>query len=200
MNFLSHAFLAGENPALIIGGVAGDWIKGHLPGALPADLAQGATLHRAIDTYSESSAGFRRSRTRVSAGRRRYAGVLVDMFYDHLMARHWESLHHQPLNEYCERVYGLIRERLHELPADSHLAMDYMAREDWLGSYARIEGIAAVLVRMSRRARQPNPLVNGEEEFLLDPDGFTGDFHDWLADIRDFTRRWRMERSLSCGE
>lgn len=200
MNFLSHAFLAGESPALIIGGVAGDWIKGHLPGALPADLAQGAALHRAIDTWSESNDAFRRSRTRVSAGRRRYAGVLVDMFYDHLMARHWSSLHHQPLAEYCGRIYGLIRERLHELPADSHLAMDYMAREDWLGSYAHIEGIAAVLVRMSRRARQPNPLANGEAEFLADAAGFTSDFHDWLADIRSYTRQWRQDRSPAAGD
>ena len=196
MNFLSHAFLAGETSALIVGGVAGDWIKGHLPGALPADLAQGAALHRAIDTYSETNDAFRRSRTRVSSGRRRYAGVLVDMFYDHLMARHWSSLHHQPLDEYSERVYGLIRERLHELPTDSHMAMDYMAREDWLGSYARIEGIAAVLVRMSRRARQPNPLSNGEEEFLADTQGYENDFHEWLADIRVFTRRWREDRAI----
>jgi acyl carrier protein phosphodiesterase len=200
LNFLSHALLAGESPALIVGGVAGDWIKGHLPGTLPADLAQGAALHRAIDTFSETNPAFRRSRSRVSAERRRYAGVLVDMFYDHLMATHWSAVHHQPLQDYCERVYRLIRERLPDLPETSHLAMDYMAREDWLGSYARIEGIADVLVRMSRRARQPNPLVNGEEEFLSDASGFTADFHEWLADTRRFARTWRTEHELASGD
>lgn len=200
MNFLSHAFLAGKTPALIVGGIAGDWIKGHLPGTLPADLAQGAALHRAIDTWSESNDAFRRSRSRVSAIRRRYAGVLVDMFYDHVMARHWPDLHHQPLGEYSARVYRLIRERRQDLPADSHLAMDYMAQEDWLGSYARIEGIAAVLVRMSHRARQPNPLAHGEEEFLADAEGYADDFHEWLADIQEFTRRWRAERAITSGD
>lgn len=191
MNFLAHALLAGDAPALIVGGVAGDWIKGHLPGTLPADLAKGVALHRAIDSYSESHPAFRRSRARVSAERRRYAGVLVDVFYDHLLAKNWAAAgHQQPLHEYCEAVYRLIRNRLNELPISSHAALTLMAREDWLSSYARIEGIADVLVRMSRRARQPNPLANGEQEFLADVDGFTGDFNAWLDDTREFCQRW----------
>src|SRR5512146_2863292 len=111
MNFLAHALLAGDVPALIVGGVVGDWIKGPLPGALPGDLARGVALHRAVDAFSETHPAFRRSRSRVSAERRRYAGVLVDIFYDHLLARDWAAIHRQPLQEYCRTVYALIRER-----------------------------------------------------------------------------------------
>ncbi|MGB8409334.1 MAG: hypothetical protein WCE58_05455, partial [Gallionella sp.] len=101
LNFLAHAFLAGDDPALIVGGVIGDWIKGSLPGALPDDLARGVALHRAIDSFAESQPSFRRSRSRISVDRRRYAGVLVDVFYDHLLAQNWATLHHRPLDEYC---------------------------------------------------------------------------------------------------
>jgi len=87
MNFLAHAVLAGDDPALIVGGVVGDWIKGLLPGALPADLAHGVALHRAIDSHAETHPAFQRSRNRVSPARRRYAGILVDIYYDHLLAR-----------------------------------------------------------------------------------------------------------------
>jgi acyl carrier protein phosphodiesterase len=191
MNFLAHALLAGEAPALIVGGVVGDWIKGHLPAGLPDDLARGAALHRAIDHFAETHPAFCRSRTRVSPARRRYAGVLVDVFYDHLLAQNWATIHPQPLHEYCETVYDLIEARLPDLPADSHPALKLMAQEDWLTSYAQIEGIADVLARMSRRARQPNPLLHGEQELLADVEGFTGDFHDWLADTREFCRQWR---------
>lgn len=193
MNFLAHALLAGDVPALIVGGVVGDWIKGPLPGVLPGDLAKGVALHRAIDSFSESHPAFRRSRSRVSLGRRRYAGVLVDVFYDHLLARNWAAISDRPLDEYCEAVYRLIKDRLHELPASSHTALALMANEDWLTSYAKIEGIADVLARMSRRARQPNPLANSELEFLADVDGFTGDFHSWLDDTSEFCRRWLTE-------
>lgn len=191
MNFLAHALLAGEAPALIVGGVAGDWIKGNLPAGLPSDLARGVALHRSIDHFAESHPAFCRSRNRVSPARRRYAGVLVDVFYDHLLARNWSAMHGQPLQEYCESVYGMIRDRLNDLPASAHSALALMAKEDWLSSYAQIESIADVLLRMSRRARQPNPLAQGELEFLADVDGFTGDFYEWLDDTRKFYRAWQ---------
>jgi acyl carrier protein phosphodiesterase len=190
LNFLAHALLAGSHPPLIVGGVVGDWIKGPLPGTLPDDLAQGVALHRAIDTFAESHSAFRRSRARVSAPRRRYAGVLVDVFYDHLLARNWADIDQRPLDEYCAAVYRLIDARLGDLPAASHHALALMAREDWLTSYAQIEGIASILHRMSRRARQPNPLAEGEQEFLADVEGFSADFHAWLADAQAFCRPW----------
>ncbi|MBI3479387.1 MAG: DUF479 domain-containing protein [Nitrosomonadales bacterium] len=193
MNFLAHALLAGDDPALIVGGVVGDWIKGGLPGALPDDLARGVALHRAIDSHAETHPAFRQSRARVSTTRRRYAGVLVDIFYDHLLARHWAALHHhQPLEVFCASVYGLIEERMHQLPETSHLALRMMAREDWLSSYADIDGITDVLARMSRRARQPNPLLSGEQEFLADVEGYTRDFHAWLEDTRAYCVQWRL--------
>jgi acyl carrier protein phosphodiesterase len=85
----------------------------------------------------------------------------------------------------------LIRERLSDLPASAHPGLMLMAKEDWLTSYAHIEGIADVLARMSRRARQPNPLLQGEQEFLADVDGFADDYNEWLADTREFCREWR---------
>jgi acyl carrier protein phosphodiesterase len=193
LNFLAHALLANDDPDLIVGGVVGDWIKGHLPGSLPDDLAKGVALHRAIDSFAESQPDFRRSRARISADRRRYAGVLVDVFYDHLLAQNWSAIHHRPLDEYCASVYRLIHARLIDLPVSSHPALTLMAQEDWLSSYAKIEGIADVLVRMSRRARQPNPLASGEQELLADIDGFTSDFYLWLHDTREFCHRWKEQ-------
>lgn len=193
MNFLAHALLAGDASALIVGGVIGDWIKGPLPGVLPDDLAKGVALHRAIDSFVESNPAFRRSRSRISVDRRRYAGVLVDVFYDHLLARNWAAIHNQPLHEYCEAVYRLIKDRLNDLPVSSRPALTLMAEEDWLTSYEQIEGIADVLARMSRRARQPNPLANGEQEYLADIDGFTSDFYVWLDDTREFCQQWLVK-------
>ncbi len=191
MNFLAHALLAGDSPALIVGGVVGDCIKGTLPGVLPHDLAQGVALHRAIDEFAESHPAFCRSRRRVSTQRRRYAGVLVDVFYDHLLAKHWTEKHHRPLDEYCNEVYRHIQDRLHDLPSSSHPALNMMAQEDWLSSYTHIEEIADVLSRMSRRARQPNPLVNGEHEFLANVEGFTTDFYEWFDDAKVFCEQWK---------
>jgi acyl carrier protein phosphodiesterase len=190
MNFLAHAFLAGDDPALIVGGVIGDWIKGPLPGMLPADLARGVALHRAIDSHAETHAAFRASRARISPARRRYGGVVVDILYDHLLAGRWHELHPQPLDAYCAQVYRLIGARLDDIPAGAHFALKLMADEDWLASYRHLDGIADVLARMSRRARQPNPLLHAEEEYLGDPASYDLDFNDWLVDAQRFVGQW----------
>jgi acyl carrier protein phosphodiesterase len=190
LNFLAHALLAGDDPALVVGGVAGDWVKGVLPAGLPPDLARGVALHRAIDSHAESHPAFCRSRTRVSPQRRRYAGVLVDIYYDHLLASEWLSHHHQSLGEFSAAVYRQIEARIDELPADAPRVMRLMAEQDWLSSYAGMEGIADVLARMSRRIRQPNPLAGGEQELLADMEGFRGDFRHWLADARAHCEQW----------
>lgn len=190
MNFLAHAYLAGDDPALIVGGIVGDWIKGPLPGALPADLARGVALHRAIDSHAETHPAFCRSRARMSPARRRYAGVLVDIFYDHLLARDWAQHHDAALAAYCAEVYRLIDERLIDLPEPARHVLRLMASEDWLQSYAEIDGITDVLRRMSRRARQPNPLAGGEEELLVALAGFGEDFREWLGDAQGLVVEW----------
>lgn len=194
MNFLAHAMLSGETPALIVGGVAGDWVKGALPGSLPPDLARGVALHRAIDAYAENNAAFCRSRMRVSQPRKRYAGILVDIFYDHLLARDWENVHHRPLHDYCAGVYQMIEARMDELPPDAHHALRLMASQDWLSSYATMEGIADVMRRMARRVRHPEMMEHSEQELVEHLEGFTEDYREWLADITVFCRDWR-ERS-----
>jgi acyl carrier protein phosphodiesterase len=193
VNFLAHALLAGDTPALVVGGVVGDWIKGPLPGSLPADLARGVALHRAIDSHAETHPAFRQSRARMSAARRRYAGVLVDVFYDHLLASAWDDLHPRPFAEYRAGVYRQVAGRLAELPPHSHFALELMAEQDWFLSYAHVEGIADVLARMSRRARRPNPLAGGEAELLADAAGFRADFQTWLVDARVFAQEWQSE-------
>jgi acyl carrier protein phosphodiesterase len=191
LNFLAHALLAGDDSALVVGGVIGDWIKGALPAGLPPDLARGVALHRAIDSHAESHPAFCHSRSRVSPQRRRYAGVLVDIYYDHLLARDWAAHHPTPLKTFNAGVYRRIEARLDDLPAEAQRVMRLMASEDWLSSYAHMDGIADVLARMSRRARQPNPLHGGEAELLADREGFQRDFRHWLADARDFAEQWR---------
>jgi acyl carrier protein phosphodiesterase len=199
MNFLAHALLAGDDPALVVGGVVGDWIKGPLPGRLPPDLARGVALHRAIDSHADTHPAFRRSRARVSPARRRYAGVLVDIFYDHLLAREWAQLHPRPFAEYRHDVYRQVAERFADLPLDSHYALTLMASEDWFHGYARIDGIADVLARMARRARRPNPLAGGEDEFLVDAEGFREDFLDWLPAATAFVGQWRSASFAGSG-
>jgi acyl carrier protein phosphodiesterase len=100
MNFLAHALLAGDDPALVVGGVVGDWIKGPLPAGLPPDLARGVALHRAIDSHAETHPAFRRSRARVSPR----AGAMPACWWTSSTTTCWRATGrrctHQPFAEF----------------------------------------------------------------------------------------------------
>lgn len=190
VNFLAHVFLADHTPALRVGGLVGDFVKGPLPAGLPADLARGVALHRAIDAFAEGHPAFRTSRARVSPVRRRWAGVLVDIYYDHLLARDWPAWHATSLADFTAAVYAEGHARLAELPADCAWILPRMREQDWLGAYANLAGIALTLRRMAARVKRENPLAGAEEELLADAAGFAADCTAFLADARDFARDW----------
>ena len=196
MNFLAHAFLAGPQEANRLGGLMGDFVKGLLPAGLSPELAAGVALHRRIDSYAETHPAFCRSRARVSGDRRRYAGIMVDLFYDHFLARHWTQYHGESLADFSDEVYRLLARRAGQLPARLLALAPYMASEDWLGSYAQVAGIAVALDRMAEhRLRQPNPLAGAADELVADYAGFEADFFVFLPDAMDIAGTPRPSRS-----
>jgi acyl carrier protein phosphodiesterase len=195
MNFLAHAWLAGPEEAYRLGGLLGDFIKGPVPDNLPPGVAEGVRLHRAIDTYADSHPAFRASRSRVSPMRRRVAGIMVDMFYDHFLARHWTDYHvGEALEDFTARQYALLASQGPDLPARIARILPAMRADDWLASYREVEAVAAALDRMATRLTRINPLPGGGEELLAHYPGFEGDFRVFMADAWQFADDWRRSR------
>lgn len=185
MNFLAHAWLAGEGTEDRLGAMIGDFVKGPLPGDLPAGLAAGVELHRRVDSYADDHPAFRRSRERVSRERRRYGGIMVDMFYDHFLALHWSRFSPQPLEAYAATLYAQAETHLQSLPGRFHRTLVYMRDENWLLSYREPSAIAVTLDRLAEyRLRQPNRLGGGGAELLEDYLGYEADFFEFIADAR----------------
>lgn len=198
MNYLAHLLLAGAEDTDRLGALMGDFVKGPLPGALNADLAAGVMLHRRIDSFADAHPAFHRSRCRISAQRRRYGGILVDMFYDHLLARHWQHFHDQDLADFAREAYALLRRHEALLPVRLAGMLPAMEAGDWLASYGDTLALALALERMSRhRLRSPNPLANGEEELQADAPGFEADFLEFLPAAMDFSARLRQGREAA---
>src|SRR5512136_990596 len=89
MNFLAHLYLAGDDKGLIVGNLLGDFVKGRLKGIYPAAIERGIALHRRIDSFSGLNPRFLQSKKRIDASFGHYRGVMVDLFYDHFLAKHW---------------------------------------------------------------------------------------------------------------
>lgn len=205
MNFLAHAWLAGPADADRAGGLMGDFVKGPLPAGLPPALAEGVRLHRAIDTYADAHPAFQASRARVSPARRRVAGVMVDLFYDHFLARHWgDYLPGVALTEFTACQYEVLARCGTDLPPRLARILPAMRADDWLASYREVDTIAHALDRMATRLSRANSLPGSGAELVEHYTGFEADFRVFIADARRFADDWRRTRgqpsSLSAGE
>jgi acyl carrier protein phosphodiesterase len=194
MNYLAHAWLAGDLPADRLGGLIGDFVKGPLPAGLPADVAAGVRLHRQIDVFADTHPAFRRSRERVTPLRRRFGGVMVDMFYDHFLARHWMQYHPLPLEHFSAEMYRLMGIHAPLLPPALAAILPRMREADWLASYRSPDAIAIALDRMAMRLRRANPLPGAGEELRAGYAGFEADFFDFIVDAERFAAEQRRNR------
>lgn len=195
MNFLAHALLAGSAGADRVGGVMGDFVKGLLPAGLPPDLAAGVALHRAIDSFADRHPAFAASRARISPLRRRVSGVLVDLFYDHLLARDWEQYATGTLEAFTAHIYATYADYACFFSANASQVAALMRRNDWLASYRSPDAVGRAIDRMAtHRLRRANPLGGGITEFFADAEGFDADFRDFLPDAQAFAAEWRLAR------
>lgn len=149
MNHLAHALLAGDAPLLLAGNLAGDFAKGRLDRLPFTPLLAGIRMHRGIDAYTDRHPVWRRSRARVAP--RRVAGVIVDVAYDHFLARHFGRFCDVPLEEFAARTYGILLDHRSLLPPRLRAILPRLAAEDWLTSYRWLEGVERTFARLARR-------------------------------------------------
>jgi acyl carrier protein phosphodiesterase len=195
MNYLAHAYLAGDGESDRLGGLMGDFVKGPLPCGLPPDLAAGVALHRRIDSYADTHPAFQRSRRRVSTERRRYAGVMVDMFYDHLLASHWFAYSSKALGLYSREIYDLLDANAALLPERLGQVRVWMRKDDWLSGYRTLEGTGNALDRIAQhRLSRPGTLPGAIEELADDYQGFKADFLEFMSDAIAMTALERAKR------
>jgi acyl carrier protein phosphodiesterase len=114
---------------------------------------------------------------------RRYAGIVVDIFYDHLLATLWDRFHDAPLEEFAQSRYRILEGRTEELTDRLRAALPIIVGRDWLTSYRSIEGIERALIGVSRRLKRANPIAEAGAVLRRDRAGFEQDFLAFFPDL-----------------
>jgi acyl carrier protein phosphodiesterase len=198
VNYLVHFLLTGDDEELRLGDVLGDFVKGRVerfehPG-LTARMRTGIQLHRAIDTFSDHHPAVLRSKRILAPAYGRLAGVIVDVFYDHVLARRWAEHHPRPLPDYTQDVYRTLRGNLHRLPAAVHPLIHAMSRGDWLRTYATQGGIERALQGMAQRRPVAAGIGTAGQQLTEQFERFSADFDEFLPDLRLRCRQFLAER------
>ncbi|NBF06854.1 DUF479 domain-containing protein [Pseudomonas sp. Fl5BN2] len=185
MNYLAHLHLGGQRPGQLLGSLYGDFVKGRLQGQFPPEVEAAIQLHRRIDTYTDSHPLVAAALSRFSLTRRRYAGIVIDVFFDHCLARDWSQYADRPLPQFTADVYRALAAEP-QLPGRLAQIAPYMAADDWLGSYRDFQILDQVLRGIARRLSRPEELTAAmiELERLYQP--LSEDFRAFYPQLQSF--------------
>jgi acyl carrier protein phosphodiesterase len=158
MNFLAHIYLSGDNDLIKIGNFMADGIRGKHFESYPLEIQKGIILHRAIDTFTDAHPIFRQSTKRLHEKYHHYAGVIVDVFYDHFLAKNWNKYSNENLDDFVARFYQSLHDNHINLSERTKGMMPYMIEHNWLVSYQTVEGINRILTQMDQRTKNESKM------------------------------------------
>lgn len=192
MNFLAHLYLSGDDPNILVGNFIGDFVKGKIALAeFEPEIIRGIELHRAIDEFTDSHAVVTVSKNRLRPKYRHYSGVIVDVFYDHFLAKNWNTYHPELLPDFADKVYGIIQSYDAILPKEVKFMMPYMIKGNWLVNYSRTEGIHRALSGMARRTPYESKMEQSVDDLRENYDDFKNEFETFFPELSAFALDFR---------
>ena len=153
MNFLAHIYLSGEDDFVKIGNFMADSIRGSQYLDYPNSLQKGILLHRHIDSFTDSHPIYRKSKHRLHEKYGHYSGVIMDIAYDHFLAKNWSKYSNEKLEDYAADFYKLMQDNYEILTERTKGMLPYMIGRNWLVSYATIAGLEMILFQMDYRTK-----------------------------------------------
>ncbi|WP_422662577.1 ACP phosphodiesterase [Roseivirga sp. UBA838] len=193
MNFLAHLYLSGPNAQLTVGNFMGDFVKGSQLGHLPEMVAKGVILHREIDHYTDHHPIVGLSKDKLRLKYRHYAGVIVDMYYDHFLAKNFNEYSSQPLWAFAQEKYELLQANYEFIPPRGQHMLPYMIKGDWLTNYARKEGLHRSLTGLSRRTKFNSKLELAIQDLTEHYSVFETEFREFFTEIREHISQFRQD-------
>ena len=189
MNFLAHIYLSFGDDEITIGNFIADSIRGNKFDHLPPRVQQGIVLHRHIDTYTDSHATPKKSSKRLHKNYSHYSRVIVDIYYDHFLAKNWKQYSDVPLAIFVERFYELLEDNYTILPVGVKRMMPYMIADNWIYNYSKMKGIGKVLHGMNRRTQNRSKMnfaiLDLEEHY----DEFEAEFTSFFEELIVFSKQ-----------
>ncbi|MES2630219.1 MAG: ACP phosphodiesterase [Bacteroidota bacterium] len=151
MNYLAHAYLSGNDTGLLVGNFIADGVRGNKIAHFPEEVRRGIKLHRLIDSFTDEHPVNAEMRSMFYPTAGKYAGVVLDVFYDHLLADNWAHFSPESLEDFVEHCYQVVELSKEWFPERTAYMFPYMRQFNWLLNYRLEEGIMRSLGGLSRR-------------------------------------------------
>lgn len=166
-----------------------DGIRGKQFEKYPHEIQKGILLHRAIDTYTDAHPLFRKSTKRLHERYHHYAGVIVDVYYDHFLAKNWSNYSDENIEDYVLEFYQSLHKNYNLLSEKAQYILPYMEKQNWLSSYQTIEGIHQILTQMDRRTKNSSNMRFASEELRVYYADFENEFTLFFEEIQNYCNK-----------
>jgi acyl carrier protein phosphodiesterase len=191
VNFLAHLHLADGDPGDMSGGVAADFVRNPDLHLLTPDVLRGVMLHRLIDGFTDRHPVTLRSISRLAPKMGWFSGIVIDIYYDHILARDWLKYSSESLPDFAARCYRVLEDRHVAFPEDARDFIRKFIDQDRLNRYATIDGIEDTLARVSKviAKRIPNraiPLTDAMPILIARDPELAADFHAFYPELIAF--------------
>lgn len=183
MNFLAHLFLSGEDDDIAFGNFIADDVKGNSLGHFSPKIVRGIRLHREIDHFTDNHPVFRQSKARVMPKYGKYSGIVIDLYYDHFLAKNWPEYSEVRLGSYVAHAYALLIKRYLLLPPRSRRILPYMVAQNWLTGYANFNSLQRVFNGMSRRTNYQSGMETAISELKEHYEQFGDEFRSFFPQL-----------------
>lgn len=183
MNYLSHLYLS-TTPDIAIGNFIADHVKGSAVEMYKGEVREGIRIHRLIDSFTDAHPVVEESKARLRPKFRKYAPVIVDIYFDHFLARDWEQYHHLALEEFAANSYRMLRENESMLPERALHMLNYMEPQNWLVSYGTLQGMQKALTGLSRRTTFESNMQHAHLFLEKHYAAFEDEFNRFFPEIR----------------
>ncbi|WP_010135710.1 acyl carrier protein phosphodiesterase [Ochrovirga pacifica] len=190
MNFLAHLFLSQNHKEIIIGNFIADTLKGNKYQHYTKDIQFGIMMHRAIDHFTDTHPIFRQSKRRLDPKYRLYKGVIIDLIYDHFLAKNWQQYSNIPLLNYSQGLYQLFFDNYSILPERAQNLLPYMSSQNWLYKYRTLEGIGEIMHDMNIRTKGLSKMNEAIEDLKENYAIFEKDFILFFDEIQSYCHQY----------
>ena len=194
MNFLAHAHLSGNNHNILFGNFIADAVKGNASLKYEGEVLAGITLHRKIDTFTDTHTIHKQSRNLIRSNFGKFSGIVVDIYYDHFLAKQWDAFSDTPLEKYTSNVYKLLSKKFLLLPNQTKKILPFMIAQNWLLNYANFNGLENVFYGMNRRTKHLSGMQNAVVVLKKNYAELNSDFNTFYPQLMEYAER-AMEKS-----
>tara|TARA_R110000868_G_scaffold85368_1_gene240233 strand:- start:4 stop:591 length:588 start_codon:yes stop_codon:yes gene_type:complete len=190
MNHLAHLFLSQNNIDLMVGNFIADQVKGKDFNNYSEGVKQGIIMHRGIDTFTDTHPVVMQSKSRLYHIYHKYAPVIVDMYYDHILARKWLNYSTIKLSEFAQKTYDKLISQQEQMPKRSQRILHYMIQGDWLCGYATTKGMKHALGGLASRAKYDSKMEMAHLDLQKDYLFYAAEFELFFPELIEYVRNW----------